>query len=228
MDLYLSEVPSQLKVHRFAQIVTYYCPWRLVSAVHHSVVSAEGFPSWQIKHKVLEAFVSCVSSTFFQSARSGSHLYPAHRNTVRSGHRVMVLHTLVGIRHLRGCLTLAFCAFIIAHSWLFVKHFFVKSYIFSRRYLTRTSPKENGRESPSPSQLDTIAPTFRTFFHSHLFCTLIVSHFKAFVKRFFTFFFLAFPSLCGGTSLPLDCQRDFSRTWYSLFPFDILIVSQLG
>ena len=58
------------------------------------------------------------------------------------------------------------CAFIIAHSWLFVKHFFVKSYIYSRRYLTRTSPKENGRESPSPSQLDTIAPTFRTFFHS--------------------------------------------------------------
>ena len=71
---------------------------------------------------------------------------------------------------------------------------FVKSYIFSRRYLTRTSPKENGRESPSPSQLDTIAPTFRTFFHSHLFCTLIVSHFKGFVKReieiFSTFFAL--------------------------------------
>jgi hypothetical protein len=34
------------------------------------------------------AFVSCVSSTFFQPARSGSHLYSAHRNTVRSGHRV--------------------------------------------------------------------------------------------------------------------------------------------
>ena len=52
---------------------------------------------------------------------------------------------------------------------------FVKSYIFPRRYLTRTSSKESGRESPSPSWLDAIAPTFRTFFHSHLFCTLIVS-----------------------------------------------------
>ena len=29
------------------------------------------------------AFVSCVSSTLVQPARSGSHLYPAHRNTVR-------------------------------------------------------------------------------------------------------------------------------------------------
>ena len=34
------------------------------------------------------AFVSCVSPTFFQPAGSGSHLYPAHRNTVRSGHGV--------------------------------------------------------------------------------------------------------------------------------------------
>ncbi len=37
-----------------------------------------------------------------------------------------------------------------------------------------------------------------------LLCTPIVSYSKGFVKRFFTFFFLAFPSLCGGTSLPLD------------------------
>ena len=73
---------------------------------------------------VLMAFVSCVSSTFFQPARSGSHLYSAHRNTVRSGHQVMVLHTLVGIRHLRGCLTLAFCTLIVSHFKGFVKRFF--------------------------------------------------------------------------------------------------------
>ena len=42
--------------------------------------------SW-LHHQGL-AFVSCVSTTFFQPAWSGSHLYPAHRNTVRSGHRV--------------------------------------------------------------------------------------------------------------------------------------------
>ena len=66
--------------------------------------------------------------------------------------------------------------------------FYTKSYIFPRRYLARTSSKENGWESPSPSRLEVIAPTFRTFFHSHLFCTLIVSHFKGFVKRFFKLF----------------------------------------
>ena len=72
---------------------------------------------------VLMAFVSCVSSTFFQPARSGSHLYSAHRNTVRSGHQVMVLHTLVGIRHLRGCLTLTFCTLIVSQLGRFVKGF---------------------------------------------------------------------------------------------------------
>ena len=42
------------------------------------------------------AFVSCVSPTFFQPAGSGSHLYPAHRNTVRSDHGAEVLLALVG------------------------------------------------------------------------------------------------------------------------------------
>lgn len=80
------------------------------------------------------AFVSCVSSTFFQPARSGSHLYSAHRNTVRSGHQVMVLHTLVGIRHLRGCLTLAFCTLIVSQLGWFVKGFLE---IFSRKFVSR-------------------------------------------------------------------------------------------
>ena len=39
-------------------------------------------------HDIRMAFVSCVSPTLFQPVGSGSHLYPAHRNTVRSGHRV--------------------------------------------------------------------------------------------------------------------------------------------
>ena len=43
------------------------------------------------KEKGNAACVSCVSATFFQPARSGSHLYSAHRNTVRSGHRDLVL-----------------------------------------------------------------------------------------------------------------------------------------
>ena len=42
--------------------------------------------SW-LHHQGL-AFVSCVSPTLFQPVGSGSHLYSAHRNTVRSGHRV--------------------------------------------------------------------------------------------------------------------------------------------
>ena len=41
---------------------------------------------------------------------------------------------------------------------------FVKSYIFPRRYLTRTSSKENGWESPSPDWLDTISQSFGPFF----------------------------------------------------------------
>ena len=39
-------------------------------------------------HDIRMAFVSCVSPTLFQPVGSGSHLYPAHRNTVRSGHGV--------------------------------------------------------------------------------------------------------------------------------------------
>ena len=66
-------------------------------------------------------------------------------------------------------------------------------------------------------------------FEVSLIDTLIVSYFKGFVKRFFTFFFLAFPSLCGGTSLPLDYQRNFSQSvwWYSLFPLTPLLYHTL-
>ena len=124
----------------------------------------------------------------------------------------------------RGEVPLPCCAFIIAHSWLFVKHFFVKSYIFPRRYLTRTSSKEDGRELPSPSRLEVIAPTFRTFFHSHLFCTLIVSQFGRFVKNFFEefLFHLCRLGICCSSSLtPLlyhnlgGLSRGFFNFFYS-------------
>jgi len=51
------------------------------------------------------ACVSCVSATFFQPVRSGSHLYTANRNTLRSGHRELDLLALVGTP-LWGCRSL--------------------------------------------------------------------------------------------------------------------------
>ena len=72
---------------------------------------------------VLVAFVSCVSPIFFQPVRSGSHLYSANRNTLRSGHGVEVLLTLVGLS-LWDCLALAFCTLIVSHFKEFVKRFF--------------------------------------------------------------------------------------------------------
>lgn len=139
---------------------------------------------------VLVAFVSCVSSTFFQPARSGSHLYSAHRNTVRSGHQVMVLHTLVGIRHLRGCLTLAFCTCIIAHIRLLVKYFFEKSQFYFLGFrlhlllsrsvlLAKTLVEELGN---TPWNRTFEEASFRTL------CTFSIAHWVGFVKRFFELF----------------------------------------
>ena len=183
--------------------------------------------------------VSYIIRYYFNPCGTGSHLYPANTNTLRSrtlSSRSYATLVGLGVSPL-PCFPLCTC--IIAHSWLFVKYFFyffllavrlertsslcrlnrrhqpqmgepdsngwngtpgdspqpthticvffAKSYIFPRRYLARTSSKENGRESPSPSRLEVIAPTFRTFFHSHLFCTLIVSQLGRFVKRNFCF-----------------------------------------
>ena len=82
---------------------------------------------------VLVAFVSCVSPTFFQPVGSGSHLYSANRNTLRSGHGVEVLLTLVGLS-LWDCLTLAFCTLIVSHFKEFVKRFF-ELFSFGREIL---------------------------------------------------------------------------------------------
>ena len=87
------------------------------------------------------AFVSCVSSTFFQPARSGSHLYTANRNTLRSVHRVEDLLALVGT-HLSWSphpplLCFHYTTLCGICQALFLK--ISKSYIFPRRYLDRTS-----------------------------------------------------------------------------------------
>lgn len=54
------------------------------------------------------AYVLCISATFFQPARSGSHLYPANRDTWRAVQRAMDLPTLVG-HSLWDCLALTCC-----------------------------------------------------------------------------------------------------------------------
>ena len=77
--------------------------------------------SW-LHHQGL-AFVIGISATLFQPVRSGSHLYSANLHTLRSGHRVEVLPTLVGLS-LWDCLTLAFCTLIVSYFKGFVKNFF--------------------------------------------------------------------------------------------------------
>ena len=69
------------------------------------------------------ACVPCVSTTFFQPAWSGSHLYSAHRGTVRSGLGESVLLALVGFP-VWDCRSLAFCTFSIPYFRRFVKRFF--------------------------------------------------------------------------------------------------------
>ena len=84
--------------------------------------------------------VSCIIRYYFNPCGTGSHLYPANTNTLRS--RTLSSRsytTLVGLGFSPSpCFPL--CAFIIARIRLFVKHFFfAKSYIFPRRYLARIS-----------------------------------------------------------------------------------------
>ena len=87
-----------------------------------------------------------------QPCGTGSHLYTANANTLRS--RTLSSRsntTLVGLAF-GFCLASLIYILIIAHIRLFVKYFFAKSYIFPRRYLARTSSKEaSGLEPPSVS-----------------------------------------------------------------------------
>ena len=76
--------------------------------------------------------VSCIIRYYFNPCGTGSHLYPANTNTLRS--RTLSSRsytTLVGLGFSPSpCFPL--CAFIIARIRLFVKHFFLPSLIFFR------------------------------------------------------------------------------------------------
>ena len=64
------------------------------------------------KEKGRAACVSCVSTTFFQPAWSGSHLYPANRNTLRS--RTLSSRsypTLVGLAFVASALLPSLCLY---------------------------------------------------------------------------------------------------------------------
>ena len=73
------------------------------------------------------AYVSCVSPTLFQPVESGSHLYSAHRNTMRSGLGESVLLALVGFP-VWDCRSLAFCTFSIAYFGEFVNTCIISSH----------------------------------------------------------------------------------------------------
>ena len=64
--------------------------------------------------------VSCVIPYYFNRRGTGSHLYTAHTNTVRSGHWESVLLAHVGFP-VWDCRSLAFCTLIVSHSKGFVK-----------------------------------------------------------------------------------------------------------
>ena len=153
------------------------------------------------------AFVSCVSPTFFQPAGSSSLLYPAHRNTVRSGHRAQVLPTLVGLS-LWDCLALAFCTLIISHLKWFVKNFFTKSYIFPRRYLARTSSKKMVREPVAySSHFTRVRPLKR---RNIFFVPLLYHNLEDLSRGFFNFFRIS-------AFLRIEPQSCFSnRSWLLL------------
>ena len=67
--------------------------------------------------------VSYIIRYYFNPCGTGSHLYSANTNTLRSVHWVKVLLALVGT-HTRGRLALPFCILIISQTLRFVKTFF--------------------------------------------------------------------------------------------------------
>lgn len=70
------------------------------------------------------ACVSCVSATFFQPVRSGSHLYTANRNTLRSVHWELDLLALVGTP-LWGCRSLTLCFYYSTLNWICQEVFYI-------------------------------------------------------------------------------------------------------
>ena len=139
------------------------------------------------------AFVSCVSSTLFQPARSGSHLYPAHRNTVRSDHRVK------GLTDSRGSFPLGLpCPPLLCFYYstsLFSCQGVLENYFrfaWLGELLPLSAPRigQKGLDS-SPCHF-TSAPTHSQATLVFLApCTCIIAQVGLFVKGFFTFFFRA-------------------------------------
>ena len=160
---------------------------------------------------LLVAYVSCVSATFFQPVRSGSHLYSAHRNTVRSRTLSSRAYSLSWASTLWWLPCFPLCAFIIAHSWLFVKHFFEKSQFYFlgfRLHLLLSRSSSNllgGFFRPTVEELGN-TPWNRTFgevsFRTLSLCVFIIAHFERFVKGFFTFFLRFSISFCGSIPIP--------------------------
>ena len=70
--------------------------------------------------------VSHIIRYCFNPCGTGSHLYTANANTLRSVHRNKDLLALVGT-HTRGRLALPFCTLIVSQLGRFVKGFFKKS-----------------------------------------------------------------------------------------------------
>ena len=73
-----------------------------------------------------------ISATWFQPARSGSHLYSAPLHPVRSDHGTKVLLALMGTRSL-GRPALPFCTLIVSQLGRFVKGFLT----FSQNFFSR-------------------------------------------------------------------------------------------
>ena len=133
-----------------------------------------------------------ISATWFQPARSGSHLYSAPLYPVRS--RTLSSRsymTLVGQPLLSDCLASLFCILIISHYWWFVKTFFSKEDGSSGRQLQPLQAQRWG----------------------NLFCILIISQVFRLVKGFFDFFWEA-----SGFEPPSVPPKFVMRSWTALHP----------
>ena len=96
------------------------------------------------------SIVSRIIPYYFNSWGTGSHLYTANANTLRSVHWVKVLLALVGTHISWSPHPPLLCFYYSTYSAICQALFFAKSYIFTRRYLARTSSKEvGGFEPPS-------------------------------------------------------------------------------
>jgi len=75
--------------------------------------------------------VSYIIRYYFNPCGTGSHLYSANTNTLRSDRGAKVLLTLVGLSFW-DCLALPFCTLIVSQLGRFVKNFFQKFLVSTR------------------------------------------------------------------------------------------------